>query len=235
MKLLVTIPGIGDKHFKEKKVFLRKNINIIKKTYSGHVDFLLFNYSNNDFNDFNDFENFNVIKESGVIGQFIFRNLNPEFLKEYDYIILMLDDIELSDNFNIDEMIKLYNDNNLDILSPSLTKDSKYSHHGFMLEKDIFKGKLRIVNFCEYFLYLMNIKSYNNYFNLFDEKTYWLWGIDMCLYNQGFRMGIINDYKIKHYYISESYKKNLPNPYIEMYDKERKYGKINKMENLILK
>lgn len=234
MKLLLTIPGIGDNHFEEKKNFLRKNIGIIKNTFSGEIDFLFFNYSNNDFSDFENLENIKIIKESGIIGQFIFNKLKPDGLKDYDYIILMIDDIELSENINIDEMIKIYNDNHLDILSPSLTIDSKFSHKGFMLENDNFKDKIRITNFCEYFFYLMDFNSYEKYWNLFDEKTYWLWGIDLCLDKQGFKMGIINDYKIKHYYISESYNKNLPNPHIEMYDKERKFGKINEIKNIEL-
>lgn len=226
MKLLVTIPGIGNNHFKEKKFFLKKNIDIIKKTFSGDVDFLLFNYSNNDFTDFNDVK---VIKEKGIIGQYIFKYLNPKDLNNYDYIILMLDDILLSENFNIDYLINLYNDNKLDIISPCLTKDSKHSYK-FMLENHKYKG-LRIVNFCEYFFYLMDLKSYEKYYRLFDDKTYWLWGIDLCLDNQGFKMGILNDFKIKHFYISENYNKNLPNPYIEMYDKEKKFGKITNKIN----
>lgn len=231
MKLLVTIPGIGDNHFQEKKMFLKKNIDIIKRTFSGEVDFLLFNYSDNDFSNFDYLENIKIVKKSGIIGQFIFNDLKSDNLKDYDYVILMLDDIELSDNFNIDKMIKIYNDNSLDILSPSLTKDSKFSHKGFMLENDLFRGYLRIVNFCEYFFYIMNIKSYNKYWNLFDEKTYWLWGIDLCLDKQEFKMGIFNDFKIKHYYISENYNKNLPNPHIEMYDKINKYGNVGEMKN----
>ena len=74
-------------------------------------------------------------------------------------------------------------------------------------------------------------RNYNKYWNIFDDKTYWLWGIDLCLDKQGFRMGILNDFKIKHFYISESYNKNLPNPYIEMYDKERKFEKIKEKIN----
>jgi len=222
MKLLVTIPGIGNNHFDEKKIFLKKNIDIIKSTFNGDVDFLLFNYSNNDFSEFEDLK---IVKETGIIGQYIFNYLNPKDLNDYDYIILMLDDILISENFNIDYLINLYKENDLNIISPSLTKDSKFSYE-FMLENDEYKDSLRIVNFCEYFFYLMDIKSYNKYWNIFDDKTYWLWGIDLCLDKQGLRMAILNDYKIKHFYISESYEKDLPNPYIEMYDKERKFGKI---------
>lgn len=228
MKLLVTIPGIGDSHFEEKKIFLKNNIDIIKRKFTGDIDFLLFNYSNNDFSDFEYLENIKIVKKSGIIGQFIFNDLKPDDLKDYDYIILMIDDVELSDNLNIENMIKIYNNNKLDILSPSLTKDSKFSHNGFMLENERFEGNLRIVNFCEYFFYIMNIESYSKYWNLFDEKTYWTWGIDFCLDIQRFKMGIINDYKIKHHY-SNSYNKNLPDPYIEMYYKNTKFGKINEM------
>jgi len=228
MKLLVTIPGIGDNHFEEKKIFLKRNIEIIKSTFNGDVDFLLFNYSDNDFNEFEDLK---IVKETGIIGQFIFKKLEPKTLESYDYIILMLDDIELSNNFNIDEMVEVYNNNNLNILSPSLTKDSKYSY-SFMLENDSFKGYLRITNFCEYFFYFMDVNSYNKYWSLFDENTYWLWGIDLCLDNQGFKMGILNDFKIKHYYISESYNSNLPSPYIEMYEKEKRFGKIEEKLNI---
>ena len=228
MKLLVTVPGIGDNHFKEKKVFLRKNIDKIKSTFSGDVDFLLFNYSNNDFSEFSDVC---VVKEPGIIGQFIFKHLTPENLKSYDYVILMTDDILLSTNFNIDKMLSIYNDNELNILSPSLTKDSKCYHNGFMLERDEFKGKLRITNFCEYFFYVMDLKSYTRYYQLFDNKTYWLWGIDLCLDIKAFKMGILNDFKIKHHYISESYNKNLPNPHIEMKSKKLLFGRIDRMRN----
>lgn len=228
MKLLVTIPGIGDNHFGEKKGFLKKNMDIIKSTFMGHVDFLLFNYGDNDFGEFVDIK---VIKERGVIGQYIFKYLNPKELVDYDYIILMLDDILLSDNFNIDYLIKLYKENDLNIISPCLTKDSRYSHR-FMLENDDYDG-LRIVNFCEYFFYLMDIKSYEKYYGLFDDKTSWLWGLDLCLHKQGFKMGIFNDFKVKHFYISENYGEDLPNPLMEMYRNERKFGKI--AEKLTLK
>jgi hypothetical protein len=228
MKLLVTIPGIGNKHFEEKKTFLKSNIGIIKDTFIGDVDFLLFNYSDNDFSDF---ENIKIVKEGGIIGQYIFKYLNPDDINRYDYIILMLDDILLSDNFNIDYLIKLYKESNLNIISPSLTKDSKFSYE-FMIENYEYKDSLRIVNFCEYFFYLMDFKSYEKYYKLFDDKTYWLWGIDLCLYKQGFKMGIFNDFKIKHFYLSESYNKDLPNPYIEMWDKEKKFGKIGEKINL---
>jgi hypothetical protein len=226
-KLLVCIPGMGDGHFEDKKFFFKENINKIKNTFSGDIDFLIINYSDNDYSDIK-MENLSIIKDVGIIGQFILEYLNPSKISNYDYIIIMLDDILLSDNFDVDFLIYIYNKYNLNIISPSLTKDSKFSYT-FMLENENNINELRIVNFCEYFFYLMDLKSFNNYYNIIDDKTYWMWGIDLCLYNNGFRMGIVNDIKIKHFYISESYHKNLPNPIIEMNDKVSKYGKISNM------
>jgi hypothetical protein len=231
MKLLIAVPGIGENNFEDKKIFLEKNLKKIKETFTGETDVILFNYSDNDF-DFLNNTNVKIIKEKNIIGQYIFKYLTPEFIKNYDYIILMLDDIEIVDNdFNIDNMISLYIKHQLNIISPSLTKDSKYTWK-FMLEDNNYQSKIRITNFCEYFFYLMDINSFNKYHSLLDENSNWLWGIDLCLNLQNIKTGVINNYKIKHHFIGESYRNDLPNPRIEMDKVIRTYGRIEKMENL---
>jgi hypothetical protein len=228
MNLLITIPGIGGDNFDLKQNILKDNIDKISKTFGGKVDVLIFNYSFDDFEAY--FNDFDIIKKSGIVGEYLYKYVNPNKI-EYDFYLIMLDDIILSENFNTDYFVDLYNKYNLDIITPSLTKDSKFSHK-FMLENDEFKGKLRIVNFCECFFYLMNRESYIKYHKILDEKTYWLWGIDLCLDKLGFKMGLHNDYKIKHLYKGVSYSNNLPNPYVEMKDKESKYGKISDKINI---
>jgi len=226
MKILSIIPGIGEPHFDNKEKILLKNINIIQNTFSGDVDFTVFNYSDNNFS-----LEIPVTKEKGIIGQYLYKYITPEFIKDYDYIMILLDDIELVENYNIDNMIFMLEQLNLDIISPSLTSDSKHTWD-FMLENDNYKNKLRIVNFCECFCYLMTKKSYIKYYSLLDEETYWLWGIDMILYNMGFKMGIYNEYKIHHHFKSESYHPHLPNPFEEMEKKYKKFPKIQYHENL---
>jgi hypothetical protein len=224
--ILVIIPGVGDPYFPVKKDILTKNINIIKKTFSGNIDFKIFNYSDNTFP-----AEIPVIKEKGIIGEYLYKYITPSLVKDYNYILVLLDDIELVEGYNIDNMIFMLEELSLDIISPSLTSNSKYTWE-FMLENNNYKNKLRIVNFCECFCYLMSQESYIKYYSLLDKETYWLWGIDMVLYNMGFKMGIYNEYKINHHFKSESYYPHLPNPFEEMEKKYKKFPKIYSYENL---
>jgi hypothetical protein len=225
-KILVIIPGIGEPYFDVKENLLYKNINIIKNTFLGKVDFKIFNYSNNKTS-----LPFSFIKKKGIIGEYLYKDITPDLIKGYDYVMILLDDIELTEGYNIDNMIFMLEQLSLDIISPSLTQDSKYTWE-FMLENNDYNNKLRIVNFCECFCYLMTQESYIKYYSLLDEKTYWLWGIDMILYNMGFKIGIYNEYKIIHHFKSESYHPYLPNPFNEMEEKYRKYPKIKYFQNL---
>lgn len=228
MKILVTIPGIGNSNFNEKKEFLKRNKNIIQSTFSGDVDFLIFNYSDNDFSDI---DGIKVIKEKGIIGEFIFKYLKPETLGSYDYIILIMDDVLLSDNINIDKMIEVYKNNNLNILSPALTNDSE-TFHRFMIKDEYYKECLRITNFSEFFFYLMDIKSYERYYKTYDEKTYWTWGIDMCISLLGLKIGILNHYTVKHFFKGVGYNEDLPDPKVEMKIKEDNFGRISEIRNI---
>jgi protein-tyrosine-phosphatase len=226
--LLVVIPGMGDGFFEEKKKFLRKNIDIIKKTYSGNIDFLIFNYSDNDFSDFPEVK---VVKQKGFINEYLFKYLKPDDIKQYDYIIIMLDDISICENFDVDKIIEIYNHNDLDIISPTLTTDSEFSY-SFMLQNKIYGDLLRITNFTEYFLYLMKRDSYTKYWNLLDEKSFWGWGIPHCLHIQGIRLGLLNEFNMKHHYISTNYKPGTPDPNQELNYNVEKFGKINSRKNL---
>lgn len=224
MKLLLTLPGIGNNNFDIKINNLKHNIDKIKSTFSGDIDIIIFNYSNNEFDSY--FDNINIIKEKNIIGQYIYNHIKPELVNKYDYIIMMVDDIILSDNFNIDNLISMYVNNNLNIISPSLHKDSVKKWDKFGLENDLYLNKLRITNFCEYFFYLMDNKSFSKYYQMIDSETYWLWGIDLALDKVGLNVGIYNEYKILHLYSGASYGDDLPDPYLELNRKITKYGKI---------
>jgi hypothetical protein len=227
MKLLVVVPGIGNPNFDIKEKFLQHNLDIIKNTFSGQVDTLLFNFSNNQFTH----DHPNIIKKPGIIGEFLYNQLDPSKIEGYDWTITLIEDIELSSNINIDKMINIYQKFNLNILSPSMTKDSKINH-SFMVENDIYNNVIRIVNFCEWFFYLMDKNSYIKYWNILDKDSKWLWGLDLCLYNLGFNMALINDYKMKHHYsTSDIYNKNK---FEEMRSTKSKHRSIKHKENIII-
>ena len=213
--LLVIIPGFGGskEHIELKKKLIFKNLELIRKTYNGILDVIIFCYSNQSVElNIKDI-NIKEIFESGIIGQFIYKYIKQTIVKKYNNLIIMLDDIELNINTNINKLINLQNKYNVDIISPSLSRDSEYSHD-FMLQ-DTVNNKIRDVNFMELFFYLFTQKSFLKWFELLDEKCAWLWGIDQSLYFNKFKLFLLDPIPMKHYLKGCGYKTSNINPEIE--------------------
>jgi hypothetical protein len=226
-RILIVITGIGEPYYSEKLKILKNNIErLLNKNYK--LDILISLYSINNklklsdiFNDeliildnkvLNNETKFKIkykkskiklkiIKEQNYVGEFILKYVIPN--SKYKYVILLLDDIELNDTFNLENIITVYNNTKFptkyNILSPTLTLDSVYSHE-YMLNN--FNSN-RIVNKCEYFFYLMNYKSYKQYYSIFtDNPNYikYMWGIDIILYLYNISSVLLNNFTIKHYY-----------------------------------
>ena len=54
--------------------------------------------------------------------------LFDNIVNDYDYVIILLDDVELI-KFNLDKLINYHEKYNLDISSPSITKNSVWAHN----------------------------------------------------------------------------------------------------------
>jgi hypothetical protein len=207
-KILCAITGHGNPHFKEKMPNCINNLRLIGKTSPFPVEFIVFCYDDScDLSFYDNIKNCKLVKEPGIVGQFIYKHLTPDFISKYSRVIIMLDDIILPDDFTLLELMRLQDQLSLDIISPSLTKDSKYSYM-FMLEDEKYNSHVRVVNFLEYFFYLFktdtveDMNTYKKFHTLFDSETKWMWGIDYAIYNVlNLKLGIVNDLKIKHCYI----------------------------------
>ena len=114
-------------------------------------------------------------------------------------MVVFLDDIEVNNRFSLTKFIETKNKLSADILSPSLSFDSLYSHE-FM--KCQYTNVIRTVTVVELFLYLMTPKTWEKYYNLFlSPDTHWTWGIDFALYYTGeFKCCIDDSTPIKHYF-----------------------------------
>jgi len=199
MNFLLVIPGYGGKEWDKKSEYITQSINIIKKTAPENSIFTIkiFNYDSSP-NNFN-FDNYEEIIKPGILGEFIYNYIKPEMVKKYDYIIMMLDDIILQDNFNLNDALTILNLYKLDLISPSLTLDSVHTHKETLVDSEnINNNKIgRICNFVEFFLYIMPSKSYEKYFKLFHENTKWMWGIDYCM-DCLMKMCILDNMNMKH-------------------------------------
>lgn len=232
MKLLVVVTGFGPPHQKFKLSLFLHNIGILRKSWNGEINVKVFNYSDEKINITRLYDvNIEQILEKDIIGQYLYKYLNPDCVKDYDYIMLILDDIELDLNFNLDKLIKIYEKEEFNILSPCLSKDSQFNRE-FMLENDEKYGdKIRIVNFIEYFCYLMNIENYKVYYDLLDKNCFWLWGIDTCLDKYFSKLGIMNNMKIKHWIKRASYKEKLNDAWLELSYNQSRLGSIASFED----
>jgi hypothetical protein len=215
MKLLVVVPGFGEPKLEFKSRLLRSNLERVRDTFSGAVDVKLFNYGRDAANIAVDGVAVEEVVGPGIIGQFLYRHVRPQVVSGYDYVIVMLDDIELSASVNIDRMILNYEKYAFDILSPSLTRDSVYSHQ-YMLQREDSVKRIRITQCLEMFLYLMRPTSYTKWFNLLDERSVWLWGIDYALYNYGIKTGLMDTMTVKHHIKGASHSADLPVPMEEL-------------------
>jgi hypothetical protein len=214
-KLLLAIPGFGGPQFDFKKSLLTKNIDKIRNTFNGTVDITLFNYGDKSVD-----IQCNEIMQKGYVGQFIYKHLTPDLINKYHFVLLLLDDIELDDNINIDTIIRNYTYYNLDIISPSLNTASKWNHQYMLQLPD--SNKIRFTQCLELFFYLMKPSSYTKWYNLLDQKSNWLWGIDYAMYNYNIAPALMDGMTITHHIKNGSYSPDAPNPYDELdYNRKR--------------
>jgi hypothetical protein len=213
-RLLLCIPGFGLPKLDQKLAMLKSNLALIQATKpdSLHINLKMFFYSVKEytaewFEDLPGIDHKDIQVEAGVIGQFMYKYVTPDSVSEYDYIMFLMDDILLPDNFDISQFITIYDNNGLDIISPSLSTASARVVHKIMknVPENVKKNTpLRVTTFCEFFCYLMTKESYTKYYAFLDERSKWLWGVDVVLYTNGMTMGILDSYAMRHTFLGGS-------------------------------
>ncbi len=210
-RILVAVCGVGDPNFDEKILACTNNIEAITKTapskYKNKIDFVFYAYDDQLTNELNCYNNCKIVRAPGFVGEFIYRHLQQHKVKNYDRIIVMLDDIELQSNFNLNDLLEIQNTYKFDIVTPALTSDSKSSHK-FMKTRGIkTKDTILHVGFVEFFMYVMKpaSKAYRQWLSCFNEHTRTMWGIDLVLHQElELKLGLIDNMTIRHMYIGGS-------------------------------
>jgi hypothetical protein len=208
MALFVLITGFGNPHWEHKLTILENNLKKITAYPWAYVDITICQFE--DPNKYKipqvliDTYKLNIKYEAGIVGHFIKRWANPVTLKGYDYVLLLLDDIELI-NMDFKKLLSYQKEFGLDILSPCLTLDSKYQYK-YLLHMPSSNVNLKIASVCEYFCMFFPISSFSKYYEHVHEDNPWMWGLDLVLHKHlGMKIGILNTMQMKHWYKSESY------------------------------
>ena len=205
MSLLIVVPGFGQPELEMKTNLLKHNLDIITKNFKNTINLRLFNYMYEPFNFTSKSVNFtypgiNVIEyvEKGLLGEKIYKYVKPESVTE-EYVLILLDDVKLTDEVNINTLLQYQHLYGIDIISPGVYNAS----HAYMEPLD--KPCIRKVETLELFFYLMTRDSYVKYHSLYDNNTRWAWGIDACLVKKGLTSGIVDNMKLHHLLSKVSY------------------------------
>lgn len=222
--ILVIIPGFGEPNLESKMKILERNIEILTKSLCKTIQIriLIFLYSIDKFNYLSSYFNkssipITIIAKKGIIGEFIYKYVDSKLIAPFNYLLFLLDDVEIHPYFNMKNVIKIYTRNEIDILGFPLTLESPTTHSFMYVKEDYNRQNMPLlkVNFIELFCYFMCTKVFHRYKKLFNELTYWLWGIDLILYPSGFKLYRLENLPIKHYFCKTKYK-NLPDANIEL-------------------
>lgn len=192
-RILCLVPGISADQLEHRVSILRSNIEILTKC-SFDLEFHIYDYANIGLNVSG------VTKVvTGSLGLYQVFPTYSDQVDDFDYVVALLDDVEII-NINLDVMIQNYNQHNMDIMSPSVTRDSAWAHE---VMKTNNTSLIREVKFIELFCYIMTPKVYHRWVSIMTEQNTFGWGIDtnmQLLLN--LKLFLFDGYKIKHHYIN---------------------------------
>jgi hypothetical protein len=146
-----------------------------------------------------------IHKAPGIVGEFMLRHAAPESLEAagITHCFLLLDDVELTrKSWDWTKWTTDYDRFHLNLLSPSMTRDSKYLfaymlHHPAPACGD----RIAITSAAEMFCYYMDMPTWRRYYAELSPNLPLLWGIDLVLTKHlGFRVGVSHYATFKHHY-----------------------------------
>lgn len=138
---------------------------------------------------------------------------------DVDYVMLLLDDVELMDTLNIQELVKGLD--YCDIVSPSLTEKGVYE---YMVGSGT--NSIKITRACELFCYLMTPAAYRTWHSFLSPKNPWCWGMDLILWDiMNLRVGIFQNQHMRHHLHGVSYVPGIDMPMTQCKDYLATYGK----------
>jgi hypothetical protein len=233
MKLLYYIPAIGFPDLNIKLDILNKNLNYIYNKLKINFSIIINIYSDENIilqniNKIKFLDNIFTYYKKGVLTELWLTNNHNEEIKNYDYILFVLDDVLIHD-IDLTDMIKIKNLYNISLLSPKVIK----STHKFMYENNC----LTLNNSVEVYFLLLNPNDFIKFSSIYTIENKWMWGVDLLFGYFNINAGVYNKYYVEHMLPSKSNKREaykLGLIYIKKYgfnnynDIFKKYSNVKK-------
>ena len=197
MKFCYYLAAIGKGNFEVKLEVLYNNLKILNFNKED-IDIFINKYDDSviDYENLQNFVNNIYINfiEKGLLSEFWLNDHNKEKLYEYDYIFLILDDVKLTDNFSIQNLIKKKEKFNLEIISPTVT----FTHYSQYFLNHPPGKNFYLSNWIELFAYLMKPCDYFNYLNTLSVDNKSTCGNDWLIGYYNIKCGIDLDNIVNH-------------------------------------
>lgn len=200
-KLLVVIPGFGRPELDIKIRILRENMKKLKSSTSfSSISYHIFQYDT-EFEMPVDIVNdpmVTITVEEGILGQFLHKYSTPNYVYQYDFILILLDDVEIID-VSWNELIMMKKLVDYDVASCCL-KEGIMSFWDFTRHLPNKNVWIREQSICELFCYFMDAHTYEKYYEFIDYDNPWMWGMDMIMKSKmNLNCAVFNNFVSNHY------------------------------------
>ena len=219
--------AFGNPNIKEKYKFLINNLIILNKCQI-YIDLYISIYDDSIINIPKKLYNkLYISRKKGYLLQLVKKNeyLQNIFKFNYDYVLFILDDIELSSDFNLHSLLNKFKlkNNKIDIITPVIINDGWKHLSKYINNKNI---KYYTSTIVEFFMYIMKPSTLYKYLNCFDNDFHTFWGYDflIVLYFK-FNIIIDNENIAKHYYRNTSANKRGVHEFLLLKEKYHNFFK----------
>ena len=207
MRFVYYLAAIGHRGLEVKLNILAKNLNYIYSQLNTNFDIVVNCYNSEDVV-YNFVQQFTFLNKKmfhnkpGVLTELFLTNPHNASLSNYDYILFMLDDVEIQD-LSLKEMFNIKEKYNIDILSPKVIN----STHAFM--NSYASHNLTINNALEVYCLLLKYKDFQRFLSIHTIENKWMWGVDFLFGHFNIKVGVYNRSSVKHMLLPS--KKNTNN------------------------
>ena len=225
MKFVYYLAAIGHRGLDVKLNILAKNLKYIYSELNTNFDIVINCYNSEDvINNF--MQQFTFINKKmvhnkpGVLTELFLTNPHNAALSAYDYILFMLDDVEIQE-MHLRDMIRVKEKYNIEILSPKVINSS----HAFMNSYN--KNILTLNNALEVYCLLLKYKDFQRFLSIHTLENKWMWGADFLFGYFNIISGVYHKYSVKHMLLPSKKNKNNAERLMWIYLKQVNfYGSI---------
>ena len=207
MRFVYYLAAIGHRGLDVKLNILAKNLHYIYSLLNTNFDIVVNCYNSEDVV-YNFVQQFNFLNtkmfhnKPGVLTELFLTNPHNASLSKYDYILFMLDDVEIQE-LNLRDMINIKEKYKLEILSPKVIN----STHPFM--NTYAPNMLTINNALEVYCLLLKYKDFQRFLSIHTIENKWMWGADFLFGYFNIKAGVYHNSSVKHMLLPS--KKNTNN------------------------